>query len=256
MPSAPSSRASEVSVEILRQIASSALIGLLAMTAFAQDPTLPQQAEAAWAERDQSGQTEQAIALWQKALQSHPSDVALYIKVSKACGRAVRHASSSKDRKRWEELAKTYAARAVELDPKNPEALTAYGEALGQWARDHKLHGLGAVKQAVDALERSLEIRPQQPFAHMLLAEMYSHAPSMISVGDKKKGFHHAKMGAELPEAYSINHLVLARLYLERGERDAARQHLQTILSLTPPPDAIPETRADQDTAREMLKNL
>ena len=234
------------------------LIALLAGSVHAADPALIKEADAAWAAREHEGSGEQAIQLWQKALQSNPDSVDLYIKLTHACGRALRHTKSKAEQQQWADLAKDYGAKAVELAPNNPDALTMDGEALGQWARAHKgFHSLSAVRQAVNVLEKAVQIKPDQAFAHMLLAEMYTRAPGYpISVGDKKKGFEHAKIGAALKNAYAINHLILARLYVERGQKEEARIELNRLLEMPPSPDAIPETKADQEKGREMLKTL
>lgn len=212
----------------------------------------------AWANRGQPGQTERAIHLWQDAQQKNASSADLAIKLTKACGRAMRHAETKAERQRWADLAKGYGAQAVALAPNQAETYTAYGEALAQWARAHKgLHSLGSVRQAVEVLEKSIALNPHQPFAHMLLAEIYLHAPGRpISVGDKTKGLEQAKMGAAQPGAYAINHLVLARAYLDHGQKEEAKKELHVILQLKPPADAIPETQADQETAREMMRKL
>src|ERR1041385_9089426 len=100
--------------------------------------TLAQQGDMAWTNRDQPGQTDQAILNWEKALKENPNQPALYIRLTKACGRAVRHASTFADRKRWAERARDYGQEAVAKNPKSSEAFAAFGEALGQWADAHK----------------------------------------------------------------------------------------------------------------------
>ena len=47
-----------------------------------------QDAEKAWQQRDQPGQTEAAIQAWQIALQENPVKVDIYIALTRACGRA------------------------------------------------------------------------------------------------------------------------------------------------------------------------
>ena len=63
-------------------------------------------AKAAWAQRDQPGQTEKAIHLWQLALKENPQESALWIDLTKAMGRAVRHARNSSEKKRWADQAR------------------------------------------------------------------------------------------------------------------------------------------------------
>ncbi len=219
--------------------------------------TLIQQAEDAWAHRDQPWQTESAITLWEQALQKEPGQKGLYLRLTKAAGRAYRHSHTPKEREYWSQEARDEGAQAVEKNPDNSDAYALYGEALGQWAQAHKgIHSLGAVKSAVKNLDKAVSLNPKNAFAHMLLAQFYEQSPGWISVGDKKKALEHAKRAVEYGPGYAINHLTLAKIYLAHGQKDDARKKLEATLALKPPSDAIPETRSDQETAQEMLKKL
>jgi tetratricopeptide (TPR) repeat protein len=223
-----------------------------------ENTDLMQQAEAAWQERDQEGRTLAAIALWEKALEKEPdSHKEVWIKLTKAMGRAVRHAADSKERMYWADRARQVGEQAVKENPREADAYAAYGEALGQWAQAHKgVRSLKAVRKAVRTLEKAVELDPHNSYAHMLLAEFYRQSPRFFSIGDKKKALQHACLAVGCGPGYAINHLVLARAYLDVGKKDQGVAELQKILNLAPPQDAIPETRADQETAREMLQAL
>ncbi len=226
-------------------------------TASADAGFLEQQAQLAWQERSKPGKTEEAVQLWELAAKADPGRADLWIALSKALGRAVRHAKTSDEKHRWADEARDAAKKAIQKSPSNAEAYAAYGEALGQWANAHKgLHSLSKVRQAVDALEHSITLNPKYAYAHMLLAEFYRQSPRLVSIGNKKKALKHARLAVEYSPGYAINHLVLARAYLDLGSKEEGIAELQKILTLTPPADAIPETQADQETAAAMLKSL
>ncbi len=227
-------------------------------TATSQATEILQQAETAWAHREQSGETQRAITLWEQDLQEHPDHTPVLIHLTKACGRATRHAATQKDQRYWAGKARDYGVLAIQQNPTNANAYAYYGEALAQWARANKgVHSLSAVRQAVAMLNRAIVLNPRQAYAHMILAEIYRHSPRWpLSVGDKKKGMEHARLAVETGPDYAINHLVLAKALLAEGQKTAARQELEMILQLKPPTDAVPETRSDQETARELLKGL
>ena len=215
------------------------------------------QAEKAWRHRDQPWQTETAIALWERGLQEHPERVDLYIALTRSCGRAYRHSQTAKERDFWSNEGRAYGALAVAKNPANPEAYAHYGEALGQWAQAHKgIHSLGAVRDAVNALQKAVALRPDYAYARMLLASFYRQSPRFFSVGDKAGALEEARLAVKYGPGVAINHLVLARCYLDFGKKEEARKELEFITRMKPPPDAVPETRADQETARELLKNL
>jgi tetratricopeptide (TPR) repeat protein len=218
---------------------------------------LSQQAELAWQDRDKPGQTEQAIQLWEQAVKAEPGRGELWVRLTKACGRAVRHSATSDERKRWADRAREYGAQAVRKAPQSSDAYAAYGEALGQWADAHKgVHSLKLVRQAVEALKKAIALNPGNAYAHMLLASFYRESPPLISVGDKQKALAEAALAVQYGPQYAINHLVLAKSYLDIGKRDEGIAQLQIILAMTPPQDAAPETRADQETAQAILKDL
>jgi tetratricopeptide (TPR) repeat protein len=118
------------------------------------------------------------------------------------------------------------------------------------------LKGLKKVRLAVNALKQALLLNPKNHFAHMLLSQFYRQAPSSISVGDKKKALAEAKLAVEMGPGYTINHLALAEALLDNGDKDDAVREFKTAQTLSAPADAIPETQADQETARKRLKEL
>jgi len=218
---------------------------------------LIKEAEAAWQRRDKPLQTEAAIVLWERALRLAPERTELYIPLTRASGRAYRQSKDPGERKYWSEEARSYGALAAEKNPSRPEALALYGEALGQWAQSHKgPKSLAAVRQAVKNLEKAVSLSPRYAFAHMLLAQFYEKSPGWISVGNRKKALEHAERAVEYGPDSAIHHNTLAEIYKARGRKVEALKELENTLALKPPKDAVPETRADQDNARDMLKGL
>lgn len=214
-------------------------------------------AQDAWAERDQEGRTLAAIALYQQALKADPAQKLLWIDLTRAMNRTVRHTPKGKGRKEWAQRARDAGHQAVLENPANANAYAYYAEALGQWAQAHRgLGSLKRVKQAVENLNRAIQLDPQHGYAHMLLASFYQKAPSGISVGDKKKALLHARKAVEVDPAHAINHLTLAKILLDHGRREEAVAELKKVVALTPPIDAVPETKSDQETANKMLKEF
>ncbi len=230
------------------------------------ESSLAQQAEEAWQRRAEPGQTERAISLWMQHRNRpevsygggySPDRDEYLIKLTKACGRAVRHAVTKEDRKHWADLAREFGAQAIQKNPANAEAYAVYGEALGQWSNVHKGMGsLSVVEKAVETLQKAIVINPKLAYAHMLLAEFYRQSPRLFSVGSKKKALAEARLAVEYGPGYAINHLVLARVLLDLGKKEEAISELKKIGTLSPPADAVPETRADQETALTMLESL
>lgn len=240
-----------------------AIFAVIATSLFSLPPSLfgasslSEQAATAWAHREDPGQTEEAIRLWKEAAREEPRNAGHWIALARAMGRAVRHANTAKERRKWADEAKSAAETAVQLEPQNSDVYALYGEALGQWANAHKsVRSLSAVKKAVAALEQAITLKPSNAYAHMLLAEFYRQSPRLLSIGDKSKALVEARLAVQHGPEYAINHLVLARALLDTNQRDEAIAELKTILTLPAPANAVPETRADQATAKSMLDML
>lgn len=216
-----------------------------------------EQAQTAWTQRDQAGQTEKAIQLWQQALKENPDQPALWIDLTKGLGRMVRHSNKGSAQKKWADEALAASEQAIAKNPNRAEAWAYRAEALGQWANAHKgPGGLHKVKQAVESLKKALAINPKYAYAHMLLAEFYRQAPAHISVGDKRKALGEAQAAVDDGPQYAIDHIVLARALIDNGQKERAIAELREVLALTAPSDAIPETISDKETARDLLKEL
>ena len=217
-------------------------------------------AEGHWAHRAEPGETEKAITWWQTELEHHldiPSAMAqqLLIKLTRACGRAYRHSDDKTKKRQWADLAKTYGEKASKLKPESSEAYALYGEALGQWAEANKgLHSLKTVKQAVEVLKKAVALDPANAYAHMLLSQFYRASPGTISVGDKKKALEEGRLAVEYGPQYAINHIAYAKALMETGDKEAAIKELNVVLALSAPADAVPETAANKEDARELLK--
>lgn len=219
--------------------------------------SLIEAADAAWAEREQEGRTLAAIALYQQALLADPERKDVWIALTRSMGRAVRRSSTLKERREWAKRARDAGKQATLENPKSSMAHAYYAEALGQYAQAHKgLGSLKLVKEAVRQLNKALQLDPSNAYAHMLLASIYREAPGVLSVGDKAKALDHAQTAVKLAPQWAITRLTLAKVLRDYGRVDDAAAELRTILTLTPPPDVIPETRADQGTARQMLINM
>ncbi len=218
---------------------------------------LIKQAESAWQQRDQPKRTEAAIELWKQALEKDPQRADLNIRLAKASGRVYRKSTSYADRKAWAERGLRYAQQALESDPKNPVALAAYAEALGQSAQANKgPGGLKKVKQAVKALNQAMEIKPDYAYAHMMVSNFYRQAPRMMSVGDLNKALEHARKAVEYDPKAVINRVTLAQALIEKHKKDDAKAELEKALTLEGSPDTQPETTSDKQKAEKLLLEL
>jgi tetratricopeptide (TPR) repeat protein len=221
------------------------------------DAPLLQQAQTAWQNRDKPGETEHAITLWQKALKENPALTGILIDLTRACGRAYRHATTNRQKNDWADLARNYGAEAITKNPGSSEAYAQYGAALGQWAQAHKgFSSVKVVRQAIDMLRKAVELNPKNPVPHMLLAEMFRQAPHFITKAGKQDALLQARQAVRYGNAYALNHVVLAKALIDTGHEPEAIQELNLTLRLKAPADAVPETQSDKEDARAFLRSL
>jgi tetratricopeptide (TPR) repeat protein len=149
-----------------------------------------------------------------------------------------------------------HAKKAVELDPKRAEGhfwlgvcYGVYGEAKGV------LKSLALVKPIKEAMRRVLEIDPayDRGGADRVLGRVYHEVPGFAG-GSEKQSLEHLLKAVEYGPRVGLNLLYLADTYISLDRIDDARKTLETILTMEPLPDLIPETAEEREQARERLE--
>ena len=149
-----------------------------------------------------------------------------------------------------------HARKAVELGPDRVEGhfwlgvcYGVYGEAKGV------LKSLALVKPIKEEMRRVLEIEPayDRGGADRVLGRVYHEVPR-IAGGSEKKSLEHLLKAVEYGPRVGLNLIYLADTYLSLGEIDKARAALETVLSMEPEPDLLPETAEEREQARKKLE--
>ena len=139
------------------------------------------------------------------------------------------------------------------------DAWLVVGVIRAAYAKQLGVSGLSELKQARDALNKSISIDPswQDGYAKAFLARLYATVPGWpISFGNKKRAFGMMK------EVLSANPTSLAaNLYegqrlLEAGEIEMARKRLSVVTDATLPCDCAAWSDALREQARQALVTL
>ena len=148
-----------------------------------------------------------------------------------------------------------HGKKAVELGPDRAEGhfwlgvcYGVYGEAKGV------LKSLSLVKPIKEAMRRVLEIDPayDRGGADRVLGRVYHEVPK-IAGGSEKTSLEHLLKAVEYGPRVGLNLLYLADTYVSLDRVDDARAALETILTMEPYPDLLPETEEERAQARERL---
>ena len=117
-------------------------------------------------------------------------------------------------------LAKTYAAKAIELDPTLAEPHTTL--ALVTWLLDWDK--AGAQKEFL----RAIELNPNYPTAH------HWYSRYLRATGHLDEAFREIKRAEELDPLSLVFINNIAEIYLDRGELNSAAQDCQRMIDLDP----------------------
>lgn len=89
--------------------------------------------------------------------------------------------------------------------------------------------------------------------AYTVLARVYSQVPPLIGGDDKKACKFYEKAHSICP-TNSLNLLFMAENYWDLGEKKLAVQILKKLLSMTPDPRWVPETKKNQKAAAVLIQ--
>ena len=87
----------------------------------------------------------------------------------------------------------------------------------------------------------------------MVLGLVYLEAPKIVG-GDPQKAVELMEKGLRFGEGNAFLHLHLAEAYMKVGRSAEARRQLNTIISMTPDQNYLPEYREAVGVARKLLE--
>ncbi len=225
--------------------------------AAAQSPgPLVEQGDALYAERADPAKAKEARAKYEAALAAGEDAYEASWRLARVCYWIGDHTAASDVKKKIFLDGVEHAKKAVELDPNRAEGhfwlgvcYGVYGEAKGV------LKSLALVKPIKEAMRRVLEIDPayDRGGADRVLGRVYHEVPR-IAGGSEKTSLAHLLKAVEYGPRVGLNLLYLADTYISLDRFDDARRTLETVLTLEPYPDLLPETEEERAQARERLE--
>jgi tetratricopeptide (TPR) repeat protein len=116
-------------------------------------------------------------------------------------------------------------AKALELQPLDPEYNACMGRLYRYWAR---MVDPSKFEQAVEFYERALQLAPRDAVYRNDLARVYFDA------GRYEEAIRHLRLSLEIDPKFHATHYNLGLVYLELGEKNKAEEHFKTALLLDP----------------------
>lgn len=212
------------------------------------------QADKLYAERADLQRTREGIVLLTRAL---AMDSASY----DAAWRLARlnyflGAHTDNDAERGKAYAKGVEAarRAVKLQDGKPEGHFWLGANLGGQAEQSALSGMTSIDEIREEMEKVIQLDEgfQGGSAYMALGQVDLEAPKFLG-GDTKRAVEVLEKNLRFGANNALYRLRLAQAYLGVNRKEDARRELDTILSMTPSPDYLPEYNDAARQARKLL---
>lgn len=146
---------------------------------------------------------------------------------------------------------------AVQLQNEKPDGHFWLGANYGGAAQYSSIQGLATVDDIRNEMETVLRLNEgyQDGSAYMVLGLVYLNAPSIVG-GDPKQAVDLMEKGLRFGEPNAFLHLHLAEAYQKVGRDDDARKQLNTILSMTPDQNYLPEYKEASNAARQLLDQI
>lgn len=207
--------------------------------------------EAAGDRAVREGDYRTAVEEYREALEAEPEDVDVLLKLAEAKTLLAESLESDESVRLYEEAA-DHARRAIELAPDDAETHFALARALGRLAQYRGvLQSLGLAEDVREALDAALELDPDHPGALHALALWHMNVPWIL--GGRTEEVHRLFQRAIEVEPRAVSHrLEYGKALLELGDREAAREQLETALTL--PADTYAKQQAKEE-ARQLLES-
>ena len=213
------------------------------------------QADQFYRERDDLQRLEQGIVLLRQAATTDPNSYEANWRLAKFSYYLARH-TDGEYRDRALRAGIDAGKVAVQLQADKPDGhfwLGAnYGGALESGSLG--LASLGDVRKEMDTVLK-IDEGYQDGSAYMVLGLVDLKAPKIVG-GDKQRAVTEMERGLQFGKANAFLRLHLAEAYQAVGRTADAREQLNTILSMTPDPDYLPELKEAQTQAKQLLAQV
>jgi tetratricopeptide (TPR) repeat protein len=210
------------------------------------------QADQFYRERDDLGRLEQGIVLLRQAATTDPNSYEANWRLAKFNYYLAAHTEGEyRDRAFREGI--NAGKTAVQLQADKPDGHFWLGANYGGTLESGSF-GFATVGDVRKEMETVLKINEgyQDGSAYMVLGLVDLKAPR-IAGGDSERAVTELEKGLQFGKGNAFLRLHLAEAYQAVGRTADAREQLNTILSMTPDPNYLPELKEAQTQAQQLL---
>ena len=221
----------------------------------ARADALIQKGDAYYATRDKPGHADAAVRMYQAALRIDPARDEAFWKLARSYKWGGDMAVTMQARKAAYRAAEECAKQAVALNPEGVNGHlmlgVAYGMVGGTEGGLKAMQRLPLIKKEIDFV---LAKDPGNEIAHLVKGVMYRVLPGFLG-GSSRKSIEALKAAIRANPRRTTHYLELAKSYLKRGRREAAKRSLRGLLAITDPADPV-QSKSDRKDAGDLLNRL
>jgi len=213
------------------------------------------QADQFYRERDDLRRLEQGIVLLRQAATTDPDSYEANWRLAKFSYYLARHTEGEyRDRAFSDGI--NAGKIAVQLQPDKPDGHFWLGANYGGTLESgsFRFATIGDVRQEMETVLKINE-GYQDGSAYMVLGLVDLKAPRIVG-GDPHRAVTEMERGLQFGKTNAFLRLHLAEAYQAVGRTADAREQLNTILSMTPDPNYLPELKEAQTQAQQLLAKI
>ncbi len=215
-------------------------------------------ADALFAQRADLAKARQAAALYEKALQADAKSETAAYKLARTYYWIGKHQDS--DEQKVAVFAKGIAAakKALAINPDSIGGHYWLGVCYGVYG---SAKGVMKSLSLVDPIKQEMAaVIAQDPSydsggAYRVLGRLYFKLPGLFG-GSNSKAVENLKTAIKYGPHRWLNHIYLAEVYIDEGEKEKARELLKKVLAGPAEPGLEPEWAEEKITAQKLLKDL
>ena len=213
------------------------------------------QAEQLYGQREDLNRLRQGIVLLRQARTADPGNYDAAWKLAKYNYYLATHTDNSDERDKAFRDGIEAGKAAVALQDGKPDGHFWLGANYGAAAEHSTIAGLSSVEDIRNEMEKVLRLDEgyQNGSAYMVLGLVYLNAPKFLG-GDSQKAVEEMEKGLRFGESNAFLRLHLAEAYLKVGRAADARQQLNSIISMKPDQNYLPEYKEAVNAAHKLLE--
>jgi len=184
-----------------------------------------------------------------------PQDEVLW-RFSFMCYKRAKKMKDKKERIKLYEQGMEYAKKAMEINPKNPEAHFFYAVNMGRMGKEKGvLRSLFMVDDLKREAETVLSLDSLHVGARLLLASIYYELPGFAG-GSVDKAIEYYKDALRIDPNYTKAYIGLAKCYMKKKKKELAKEVLERCLSVEKPTHPADFYLEDRPEALKLMEEL